>query len=264
MTKTSRAHHKFNKRFIIRHENYAIYSVNALAVRDATQSDEEFGNFATHEQFPRLIPKGQIWIADKSIQKEGLFYIANVLARMKEQDKGTPEDQAYTAGLNVERLLREKLLGLKFRAGRPHKRIPSQLYIEHYLTLPDAEFPIDVWLVDGNLVRTWYKTDYVEGGHGYVYRWCPKDEIWIEEDVERGEIPFLISHEYLELRLMRDKKLEYDKAHEICSRVEFKLRLNEGIKRFLAPGRRKLTKADLRKLTSDEVFEYVVQHCVRK
>lgn len=264
MTKTNRSHPKFNKRFIITHEDYDVYAVDALAVRDSTQSDEEFGNFATHDQFPRLIPKGEIWISDKSIEKEGLFYIADALARVREQDKGMPEDQAYTAGLNVERRLREKLLGLKFRHGQPHKRVPPQLYLEHYLTLPDSEFPIEVWLVDGNLVRTWYKTDYVEGGHGYVYKWCPKNEIWIEEDVQRGEIPFLLAHEYLELRLMRDKKLEYDAAHEICSKVEFKLRQNKGIKRFLAPGRRKLTKADLPKLTADPVFEYVLSRYVKQ
>jgi len=255
--KNGRSHPKWNKRFIITHEGYDIYSVNALAVRDTTQSDEEFGNFATHEQFPHLIPKEEIWIADKSIDKEGLFYIADALARMNELAKGTPEEKAYMAGLEVERILREKLLGLKFRNGQPHKRIPSQLYLEHYLTLSDPKSLIAVRLVDGNLVRSWYKLDYVEGGHGYVYKWCPKNEIWIEKDVQRSEIPFLVTHEYLELRLMRDKKMEYDRAHDICSKVEFKLRQNKGIKPFLAPGRRKLTKADLPKLTSEELFEYV-------
>ena len=132
------------------------------------------------------------------------------------------------------------------------------------MTLADERFPIDVWLVDGNMIRSLYKTDYTEGGHGYVYQWCPKDEIWIEEDTQRGEIPFLVAHEYLELRLMRDEKLEYDEAHEICSKVEFKLRLNEGIKPLLAPGRRKLSKADLPKLTSEEVFAYLLRYYLKK
>jgi hypothetical protein len=258
-----RSHPKWNKRFILTHEEYDLYSVNALAVRDTTQSDEEFGIFATHEEFPRLIPKNEIWIAEKSIKKEAVFYVADALMRMKERAKGTPDDQAYQAGINLERMLREKLLDVKFRNGRPHKRIPERLYIEHYLKLPDAEFPVAIWLVDGNLVRSWYKTDYVEGGHGYVYRWCPKDEIWIDHEVQRTEIPFLVTHEYMELRLMRDKGLEYDQAHEICSKVEFKVRQNLGIKPFLAPGRRKVTKADLPKLTSDQVFQYVVKNYLK-
>jgi hypothetical protein len=260
---TSRARSKWNKRFILTHEEHDVYSVNALAVRDTTQSDEEFGIFATHEEFPHLIPKNEIWIAEKSIKTEGVFYIADALMRMKERAKGTPDDKAYTAGLNVERILREKLLGLKFRNGRPHKRVPDRIYREHYLDLPDCEFPVAVWMVDGNLVRSWYKTDYVEGGHGYVYRWCPKDEIWIDYEVQRTEIPFLVTHEYIELRLMRDKKMEYDPAHEICSKVEFKLRQNQGIKPFLAPGQRKVTKADLPKLTSDDLFHYVLKNYVK-
>src|SRR5207249_5041677 len=141
----------------------------------------------------------------------------------------------YRAGLNIERSLREKLTGWKFRAGRPHKRVPPQLYIEHYLTLSDQRFPIEAWLVDGNMVRSWYKTDYTEGGHGYVYRWVPKQEIWVEWAVDRRELPFIVAHEYLELRLMRDAGVEYDPAHEICSTVEFELRKNDRVKMFLAP-----------------------------
>jgi hypothetical protein len=99
MAKTNRSRPKLNKRFIITHEGYKVYSVSALGVRDSTQSDEEFGNFATHEEFPRLIPRDEIWLSDKSIEKEGLFYIADALARMKARTKGLSDDQAYTAGL---------------------------------------------------------------------------------------------------------------------------------------------------------------------
>src|SRR5207253_2097692 len=100
--------------------------------------------------------------------------------RLHELGKGASEDRAYTAGLMVERELRNRLDGTRFRGARPHRRTPSKVYEQHYLTLPDANFPIEVWLVDGSVVRGLYKTDYTEGGHGYVYRWVPKDEIWIE------------------------------------------------------------------------------------
>jgi hypothetical protein len=253
-----------SKRFIITHNDYHVYAVNALAVRDKTQSDEEFGNFATHDEFPRLIPKDEIWIVDKSIDKEGVFFIADALARLKEKSKGASEDRAYTAGLNVERALREKLNQVKFRGGRPHRRVPGAIYFEHYSTLPDPRFPIEVWLVDGNLVRSYYKTDYIEGGHGYVYRWIPHDEIWIEHDVHSAEIPFLVIHEYLELRLMRDEKIDYDRAHAICARLEYQVRERHGITPLLCSGKRKVTKADLRKLTSPDVFSYVSKRCLRR
>jgi hypothetical protein len=56
----------------------------------------------------------------------------------------------------------------------------------------------------------------------------------------------------------------YDEAHDICSKVEFKLRKGKGTKPLLAPGRRRLMKKDLHNLTGDEVFRYVVRTYVKK
>ena len=255
---------KLNKHFIVNHEGWDVYSVDASVVRNIALPDEEFGNFAIHEEFPGLIPKGEIWVGEKNLNREGIFFIANALKRMKAKKEGMPDEKAYTAGLNVERSLREKLTALKFRAGRPHKRVPSELYVDRYITLLDTKFAIEVWVVDGSMVRSLYKTDYTEGGHGYVYRWVPKQEIWVEMDLDRWELPFIVSHEYLELRLMRDEGIDYDTAHEICSKVEFKLRKGRGLKPLLAPGRRRLSKTDLPKLTGDKVLDYVVKHYVRR
>lgn len=262
--KPSRSRLKLNKQFVATHEGWDVYSVDASTIRNIAQPDEEFGNFATCEEFPNLISEGQIWLGEKNLDKEGVFFIADALVRVRAKENGTPEERAYTAGLNVERELREKLTGLKFRAGRPHKRVPPPLYVEHYITLPDVKFPIEVWLVDGNMVRSLYKTDYTEGGHGYVYRWVPKGEIWVEKDLDRWELPFILSHEYLELRLMRDEGIEYDQAHEICAKVEFNLRKGRGGKPILAPGQRRLAKRDLPKLTRAEIFEYVLKTYSKK
>jgi hypothetical protein len=253
-----------NKDFVVQSGGWRVFSVDASAVRCIAQPDEEFGNFATHEEFPNLIPKGEIWIGRKNLDKEGVFFLANILTRLRKQHHGISEDQAYTAGLNVERLLREKMTGLKFRNGKSHGRVPRELYIQQYITLPDPEFPIEVWLVDGNMVRCLYKTDYTEGGHGFVYRWVPKQQIWIEKDLDQWELPFIVSHEYLELRLMRDHGVEYDHAHEICSKVEFHLRKGKGIKPILGSGPRGLKKRDLVKLPKDEVLEHVVNKYLRR
>jgi hypothetical protein len=237
--------------------------VNAYAVRDVAQPDEEFGNSATQKEFRQLIPKDEVWLSEKTVGPEGLLFMADAVTRLKQEADGVPEGRAYTAGLNVERLLRERLNGVKFRAGRPYKRVPPEIYVERYITLPDVKFPVEVWVVDAALVRSLYKTDYTEGGHGYVYRWVPKGEIWIEHTLDYRELPFIVAHEYLELRLMRDARLDYDTAHAICSKVEFKLRKNLPIKMFLAPGRRKMTKRDLPRLTAQDFFDYVVQQYVK-
>jgi hypothetical protein len=57
---------------------------------------------------------------------------------------------------------------------------------------------------------------------------------------------------------MRDERLDYDKAHEICSKVEFNLRKGEGAAPLLGAGRRKLAKNDLPRLTEDEMYQFVL------
>ena len=56
---------KLNKKRVLSHADYTVYSVNGLAVRNVARPDEEFGNFATQEEFPDLIPKGEVWISEK-------------------------------------------------------------------------------------------------------------------------------------------------------------------------------------------------------
>jgi hypothetical protein len=255
-----------HKRRLFSHGPYTVYAVNPFAVRDMSQSDEEFGNFAVSGDFPRLIPKDEVWVVDRAADEEGLLFAANALARLRAIEHGAPEEQAYDTGINVERFLRAKLRGAEYRGGRPHKRVPKRVYEAEYATLPDPNGPeteVTVWLVHGAVVRDLYKTDYTEGGHGYVYRWVPKPEIWVEDTVERAELPFVVAHEYLERRLMRDEGLEYDPAHEICSKVEYSLRECRGPHPIVCP-RGKLTKPDLPRLAKPEFLDYVVGHYLKR
>jgi len=83
--------------------------------------------------------------------------------------------------------------------------------------------------------------------------------------VDRRELPFIVSHEYLDRRLMGAEGLDYDMAHEIFgSRVELDLRKAKGAKPLLVSGRRKLHKKDLARLTGDEVFRYALRTHVQK
>ncbi len=253
---------KLHKKRVLTHADHTVYSVNGLAVRNAAKPDEEFGNFATRDEFRNLIPADEIWISEKLAAKEGVFFIADALTRLRRQAAGVSHEKAYEEGLDVERRLREKLNGVEFRDGKPHKRVPEAIYLEPYTTIPDPQGEVKVWLVDGNLVRSYYKTDYTEGGHGYVYDWVPRQEIWIEDGVDRREVPFIIAHEYLERRLMRDAGLEYDPAHRSASAVEFDLRKCAEVTRYLTNGRRKPGKPDLAKLPAQELFTYFIKHYV--
>ncbi len=201
-----------------REQGWRVYAVDAFAIRSVALPDEEFTNFATQNDFPDLIPPGEIWIARQNLEVEGIFFIANALAQLKQKEKGVPDKKAYENAVQIERDLRRHVNGVEFRGGKPHKTTPPELYVDQYLTLEDEKHPIEVWRVDGNLVRSLYKSDYTEGGHGQVYPWCPNQEIWIERDLDASELPFIVCHEYLELRLMRNRGLKYDRATRFARR----------------------------------------------
>jgi hypothetical protein len=248
---------RLNKRLLERRDAYRIYAVNAFAVRNRAEADVKFTSFATHDELPDLIAQDEVWIWDNVAAREGDFFIANALTELQQQAAGASKSEAEEAGLAMERLMREHATGAKYRNGKPHRQVPDEIRVSHYLTLEDPRFPIEVWLVDGLWVRSLYQTDYNDGGHGYVYAWCPKREIWMEKDLDRAELPLLVAHEYVELRLMRDKGLKYDKAHEIASEVEYDLRKSATRSRFPGLSRQRLTKRDVRKFTADDFFEYV-------
>jgi hypothetical protein len=54
---------------VCKQDGCGIYSVDSSTVRTIAQPDEEFGGFATHEEFPELIPKGEIWLEEKNLEK---------------------------------------------------------------------------------------------------------------------------------------------------------------------------------------------------
>lgn len=83
---------------------------------------------------------------------------------------------------------------------------------------------VSVYIVDGNYVRNNFDVDFVLGGHGYVYDYVPKDEIWIENVPSTEDQYFNLRHEIYERDLMLEKGIEYDKAHEEAANFEKGLR----------------------------------------
>ena len=78
--------------------------------------------------------------------------------------------------------------------------------------------------INGRIVRDLYKTDFVEGGHGYVYAWIPNNEIWIESCIHASEAKFILLHESVERKIMKDFNLDYHVAHNIAADVEYNTR----------------------------------------
>jgi len=95
-----------------------------------------------------------------------------------------------------------------------------------------------IYCVNGNEVRDVYDEDFLKGGHGYAYKYIPKDEIWIELDVIVDNEPELLGHEIIEYYEMKEDNSitdeEYEKAHGHAESVEEALRTINQLHKDLA------------------------------
>lgn len=202
------------------YDKYQVYLVDDEKIRNMSPAAEEFAGFAT-EYDMSFVPKNQIWIAGNVSDKDKFFYINNALAQLRKRESGSGYSEAYEYALRLERKLREVVDKLEFQPHADGSEVPKDVYKEKYGEMNDGGEMIPVWIIDGEKVRDLYRTDYVEGGHGYVYEWCPKDEIWIEDSLNEHEIPFVLLHEFIERTLMKHQGLKYGPAHSIAAKVEF-------------------------------------------
>ena len=84
---------------------------------------------------------------------------------------------------------------------------------------------VDVYIVDGDWVRSNINVDYVEGGHEAVYDYITKGEIWVEDMEDKKEMWFNFQHELYERSLMiANPKMSYDTAHDKAVQRETKQR----------------------------------------
>ena len=82
-----------------------------------------------------------------------------------------------------------------------------------------------VFLVNGGYVRDNFDVDWVWGGHHFVYKWIPEDEIWVERhESDPHDTIALITHVVIEYKNMKYKKEKYPKAHENASLKEKQVR----------------------------------------
>lgn len=83
---------------------------------------------------------------------------------------------------------------------------------------------LEFYLVDGTYIRNHYDSDFVQGGNGARYKFCPKRELWIEESMPESEVEYVALHECYETYLMTERGYDYERAHDCAKRLENKLR----------------------------------------
>ena len=129
--------------------------------------------------------------------------------------KGVKYSKAYKMAANTQQKERNKSAKVKRLKDLPKKEIIKAI---HKKILKKYK-KIRIWIINGELVRSLLYLDYGEGGHDIVYKFIPKNEIWIEDDMPSKERNFIILHELHERNWML-KGYKYIPAHKKATKIE--------------------------------------------
>lgn len=211
------------KRFFAKTPNYKIYFVDSFKLRQSSKQFSSFLDFGTHFQFAK-IPRGEIWVAneltefEKNLNFKAAVRFLSEIARTKRLDAALVSASAV---LDAERgkisLQRNKKEKLFIFSDEAIKAVRTKEIVK--LTVADEE--ITIWLVDGNLIRENYSINFVDGGHGFIYSFIPKNEIWIDSAIDLNDFDSIVLHETVESQLMRKFNMNYDKAHLEATKAEY-------------------------------------------
>lgn len=199
---------------------FTVWIVDGNYIR--TNIDEEFTNFGQHYVF-HFIPKREFWIDHESSKhQETRYYVDHLLEENKLLRRKKKYDYALLKADQLEKAERRASAVYKQKGKEVLKKIHSRLikkYSQH----------IAVWIVNGELVRDIFFLDFTEGGHHYRYRFIPRNEVWIDDDISPSERKYILLHELAERNLMAERLHQkthptpykvYDWAHRRASQLE--------------------------------------------
>jgi len=193
----------------------AVWLVDGALIRK--EINENFVKCADNNQFD-FIPKNEFWIGEDLDQKEYRYFIDHFIYEKGLLDSGENYAKADKKADEFERNERQNSTEVLqiYESKHFKKDLLEKIKINVIEKYSDK---IKIWLVDGNLVRSFFLLDYCEGGHDLVYPFIPKNEIWTEEALSPEERRFIILHELHERYLMSRGK-SYKNAHIGATEVE--------------------------------------------
>jgi len=86
---------------------------------------------------------------------------------------------------------------------------------------------LKIYLVRGKKVRENLDPNFFAGGHGLVYKYIPKNEVWLDNTAIPKERKYVLIHELYEINLMKKGK-SYSNAHEYANAAEKEARRKDG------------------------------------
>jgi hypothetical protein len=191
-----------------------IWIVDGTYVR--THLDEEFTNYAQHYAFA-CVPPNEFWLDQEASNDEQRFFIDHLLVEHRLMENGVPYDDALERADKIEMSERKKAGDVEKLTKGGNLPDPKKVHVRLWKKI---ESGVSIWIVDGRLVRSVFDIDFTEGGHDYVYEFVPENEVWIDNDLEELERPYVLLHELHERNLMA-KGWTYSNAHEDASKLEY-------------------------------------------
>jgi hypothetical protein len=198
--------------------NLQVWIVDGSYIRG--HIDEEFTNFGQHYSLPS-IPKNELWIEKETKTDERQFFIDHLLVEHRLMSQGVPYEKALAEADKVERKERRRAGDVR-RLTHHGKELPDGQEV-HRRLWKKLENGLNVWIVNGRLVRSVFDIDFTEGGHDYVYEFVPENEVWIDDAIEEKERGYVLLHELHERNRMASG-WPYNKAHAESSLLEYRCR----------------------------------------
>jgi hypothetical protein len=226
-------------------EEIEVWLVDGTWVRKYLQ--REFSNFAHHYSKPKgiggdafkCIPEHEFWIDAGVDPAEIPFFIDHLRVEHYLMRRGMSYELAEKEGTKVEERERHRGSGKELKAYGVNPEIRQIQEVRLTSSLPKSIKddpvpirPVQIFLVDGKLVRDKIDPRFCAGGHSEVYGYIPENHIWIDNGSMLREWPFYIIHELHEFRDMLDG-MKYPEAHKIASRIEWKCRWDPNQKKIV-------------------------------
>ena len=198
--------------------DFQVWTVDGTYVRG--HIDEEFTNFGQHYRYP-YIPEKEFWIDEEAEHDERAFFIDHLLVEHELMAKGVPYSDAITQADRVERRERRRAGDVR-KVTHQGKQLPDPKAVHEELW-KKLENGVEVWIVNGRLVRSVFDIDFTAGGHDHVYEFVPQGEVWIDDAIQEKERGYVLLHELHERNSMAEGT-PYSQAHKESSRLEFRCR----------------------------------------
>lgn len=81
-----------------------------------------------------------------------------------------------------------------------------------------------IYSVDGEKIRREIDTDFTMGGNSARYRYVPRGEIWIDQNLSESDAAATTVHEIVEWIFMKDRGFAYEEAHDKATQSEARFR----------------------------------------